>query len=504
MSLMFNKQLFFYLKLLCFLLFVKAAAMTCLILYGSIGLGPDEAQYWTWSKALDLGYYSKPPGIAWQIWLGTQVFGDTELGVRFGAILFSYLQAVAIFFLCDAAGLKPRTSFWCALLMAFSPMGVLGSLMAITDGGMLLFWSLACLVTVAALRETKAPNPLLIGALVLGGALFKWPMYLFWVFYLICRWFYFPSQKIMQVVNGVLISLLGLLPSVWWNGQHDWATFRHVFSTIQGGQAKAGGNVLSFIGSQAALISPIIFVILVLSFVTWMRQRKTLSAPLFFCGLISLSCLGVAILMSLFQKIQGNWVIFAYPTAFVVMGWQINEWQKNQWLWVRGGLVFSLCLILFILFVPFSTKINPFKHNQGWSNIPQALAKVGYDPKKDFLFSDKYQTTSELSFYGPQQKRAYFLNVSGIRKNQFSYWPGIESEDKNKEGYFVWIENSPYLERDLKPKMDFYRKELKKYFVDVEFAGFEPLQEEDFFIIKAALFFKCSGFKQLPQEANLW
>src|SRR5215510_533453 len=27
----------------------------------------DEAQYWTWSRALDFGYFSKPPMIAWVI-----------------------------------------------------------------------------------------------------------------------------------------------------------------------------------------------------------------------------------------------------------------------------------------------------------------------------------------------------------------------------------------------------------------------------------------------------
>jgi 4-amino-4-deoxy-L-arabinose transferase-like glycosyltransferase len=504
MSFMFNQHLYYYLKLLCFILFVKAAAMTCLILYGSIGLGPDEAQYWTWSKALDWGYYSKPPGIAWQIWLGTQFFGDTELGVRFVTLIFSYLQSILIFFLCYRAGLKPSTSFWCALLMAFSPMGILGSLMAITDGGMLLFWSAACLVVVTALHRMKEPNPLVIGVLIIGGALFKWPMYLFWVLFLICRWFYFPYQKISQVFKGVLISLTGLLPSVWWNGTHDWATFRHVFSTIQGGQAKAGGNFLSFMGSQAVLISPIIFIILVISLVAWFRQRKALTPPIFFCGLVTLFCLGMAMVLSLFQKIQGNWVIFSYPTAFVVMGWKINEWRKTKFLWVQGGLALSLCMIVLILFVPLTAKLNPFKHNQGWSHLQEALTNVGYDPSKDFLFSDKYQTTSELSFYGPEQKRAYFFNLGGIRKNQFSYWPGIESEDKGKTGYFVWIENSPYLERDFKQKMDFYQGELKKYFGHVEFAGFESLQEQEYSVIKGAFFFKCRDCKKLPQETDFW
>ncbi len=501
---MFNHQKIHYFKLLCLVLFVKAIAMTCLIIYGSIGLVPDEAQYWTWSKALDLGYYSKPPGIAWQIWLGTQLFGDTELGIRFMSIVFSFAQSVVIFFLCSKCRLKPGTCFWSALLMAMAPMGFLGSFMAITDVGMLLFWSLACLCVVSALAALREPHPLLVGALIMGGALFKWPMYLFWIFYLVCWRSYFPYQKMTAVLNGVLVSLIALLPSVWWNWTHDWATFRHVFSTIQGAQAKAGSNFFDFIGAQAALLSPIIFAIFIISMASWMKQRKIVTPPVFFCGLVTLSCLALAISLSLFQKIQGNWAIFAYPTAFVVMGWKINQWEKNKWLWIQGGIALSLSLIILILFVPFSPRLNPFKHHQGWNNLDKALAGKGYDPNKNFLFSDKYQTTSILSFYGPGQKQAYFVNLAGVRRNQFSYWPGIESEDKNKEGYFVWIENSPYLERDLKQKIDFYQTELNKYFGEVEYLGFEPLKEDDFSVVKGAIFFKCRNCQRLPEEINFW
>ncbi|HWU81152.1 MAG TPA: 4-amino-4-deoxy-L-arabinose transferase, partial [Caulobacter sp.] len=34
-------------------------------------LYPDEAQYWLWSRELAFGYFSKPPMIAWLIWLTT-------------------------------------------------------------------------------------------------------------------------------------------------------------------------------------------------------------------------------------------------------------------------------------------------------------------------------------------------------------------------------------------------------------------------------------------------
>src|SRR5262245_15833853 len=42
----------------------------------------DEAYYWQWSKNLAWGYYDHPPMIAFMIRAGTELFGDTSLGVR--------------------------------------------------------------------------------------------------------------------------------------------------------------------------------------------------------------------------------------------------------------------------------------------------------------------------------------------------------------------------------------------------------------------------------------
>jgi len=65
-------------KRLFSVLLLKALGSILLILFLGVGLAPDEAQYHLWSKYIDWGYYSKPPGIAWQIYLGCLFFGDTE------------------------------------------------------------------------------------------------------------------------------------------------------------------------------------------------------------------------------------------------------------------------------------------------------------------------------------------------------------------------------------------------------------------------------------------
>lgn len=247
-----------YFLALCLLAFVKAVALGFYIAYGPLGLGPDEAQYWTWSQALSIGYYSKPPGIAWLIRLGTELFGNTELGVRAGSLFLGILSSLAIYGLALAAGLKQRTAFFAGLIMMVTPLGLLGSLLAITDSGLFLFWALAMMILVKAINDGTSPNYLLLGLTVCFGALFKWPIYFVWAIVLLMLPFH-KNWINKQIGIGLLISLLGLVPSLIWNLDHDWATFKHVGSTIQGGAipvARAKGNPGAFIGNKFCSFPP--------------------------------------------------------------------------------------------------------------------------------------------------------------------------------------------------------------------------------------------------------
>ena len=124
------------------------------------------------------------------------------------------------------------------------------------------------------------------------------------------------------------------------------------------------------------------------------------------------------------------------------------------------------------------------------------LLKHGYDPNEHFIFSDKYQTTSILSFYGPGQKRAYFLNLQGMRHNQFSYWPSLQDERLGQTGFFVWIENLPYLKPDVEAKRHFYEIKLKNYFEKVEFLELAPLLSKGSILEKGVLIFRCQNCKK--------
>lgn len=490
-------------RLLVCVLFLKAVALGFLIYSGVIGLGPDEAQYWTWSQELDIGYYSKPPGIAWQIALGTSLFGNNEFGVRFLSLLIGFFLPLAVYGLARSCCLPPLSAFWAALVMAFSPLGILASVLAITDGGNVLFWALAMMVVCRSVVGEKPVPYYLVGALILLGSLFKWPMYMFWG--LVISLEILRRQPLSwHLLGGILLSLLGLLPALIWNLQRDFPTFRHVFSTIYGKETVdvgtttlMKGNFWEFIGAQSLLFSPILFVCLILAFIALFKKRDSLNESLKFCGFSTFAILVVYASYACFKKMQGNWCDFVYPPACVLIAWYACEINKKSFAWLKAGLVSALALVMLLFLFP-----HPFKHNLGWTTLQSKLVELGYEPAQQFLFADKYQMSSLLSFYAPEQKRAYFLNLQGMRNNQFSYWPGMENEQLGKNGLFVAAERGGN-DKDNLSLAEKYKESLKPYFAEVQFLGVYPLVIWQQKTLKNAYIFKCLNYNgEVPAGAK--
>jgi hypothetical protein len=508
-----------FLSILFAVVFVKMMIMIWVILHAGIGLGPDEAQYWTWSRQIDWGYYSKPPGIAWDIRLGTLLFGDTELGVRFGSVIIGALLPFGVYWMTCRCQLAPVVSMWAGIVMALTPLGIFASLLAITDDGMILFWILSCGILIKAIETEKTPNYSLLGILIALGALFKWPIYVLWVLVFIFAPFYRQLWS-RSLVLGVCISLLGLIPSAVWNLQNSGVTFKHVFYTLHPQHERESliktfsqANVGEFLGSQAALLSPLLFILLLISFAYLFYGPKRRSIR--FCGFTSFILLLFFIDLSCIQKVQGNWAVFLFPTAIVYLTWACLERMRGGQILLIAGLFLSILFCGIALMIPtlqskgilaqypIQYKLNPFKHNLGWDRLAPELQKAGYDPEKDFLFGDKYQMTSLLSFYAEGQKKAYFLNLLGTRKNQFSYWPGLKEEQIGKDGFFVAVENQPPdhpIFQDLKTRLE---DQLPTYFKKVEYLGIHPIFSAYEKPVKSIILFKGIGYKgNLPPESD--
>lgn len=504
-------------RYLSIILALKAAAIIFIVFFAGIGLGPDEAQYWTWSQYPDWGYYSKPPGIAWEIYLGTALFGQTEIGVRALPILIGTLIPLLMYCAALKCGLSKQAGFYAALCMALAPLGFLSSFLAITDGGMVLFWTATCSLILHSIQRKVKPNYLAVGLLIACGALFKWPIYFLWPLVL-ASWYWFPWMVSRTIIGGIVLSIIGLLPSVYWNATHDWATFKHVGATLSGGHSSANGNgvfngnPLEFWGAQAALVSPVLFIMMLTALGSALMKRREVPPGVRYCAAMATALFLIATLAAFLMKIQGNWMIFAYPMAFIVLGWYASEVKAMRWFWGGIGVSVAACALVFSIpamqtySVPTQFKIpykwSPFRHNVGWDSLGEVLNKAGYSSGKDFLFADKYQMVSILSFYGPEQKRAYFLNLQGTRKNQFSFWPGMDVLERGKNGFFVVTENS-VSEADSQKIEGKYKDLLMPYFKRVVFLNSFPLFEAYGIPVKMAFVFRCEDYNgQQPVDPD--
>src|ERR1700722_7432043 len=150
------------------------AALTILRLvalkFSAVDLFFDEAQYWSWSRELALGYYTKPPLLAWVIAAARHVCGDAEWCVRAPSPLF-YAGTTLAAYAIGRRLYDERAGFWAALLTALAPGAIFSARIISTDVPLLFFWSLALLAYVNMLDRPSKRWAIVLGVSIGLGML---------------------------------------------------------------------------------------------------------------------------------------------------------------------------------------------------------------------------------------------------------------------------------------------------------------------------------------------
>ncbi len=482
---------------------VKIKLIISAFLFSSkVGLFPDEAYYWTWSQTLSNGYYSKPLAIAYQIAFGCSIFGNSEIGARVGSFLLSCFLSMAVFYLAKKAALPEKMAFIAALAFTLTPLGLSSTFLATPDCGALLFWTLSCAIFVDDLMQKRKNRYLLLGLLIGIGALFSWSSFLLWIPILGFSLWYKKTSPV-HFLTGFGFSLLALIPSLMWNCTHNFATlyyFEDMFTS------HTEPHPLYFIGMQFFLLSPLLMILFTIAFCKMGVLIKKIPPSLLFCFTVSAFTLATAFGISCLRNVQNNWAIFTYPTGFIILLSYANMQCGRFLRWIYGGVVFSCVLFLSLLSILILEKhhhdglalpyrLNPFNEALGWDNLTASLQQIGFNPKEQFLFSDRYQTASILSFYSPAKTRAYFFDMHHAGKNQFSFWPQMHDNEKDRNGYYVGIVEGPgCLDRVLAIQQE-VQNDLQKYFTTITPPPlFVPLLVIKGQVLKVAFFIYCKEY----------
>jgi undecaprenyl-diphosphatase len=101
-------------------------------------LVPDEAYYWDWSRHLDIGYFSKPPMVAWLNYISQKIFGINEIGVRFFAALLG-TGSVGVVYLLAKKMFDEEVGIWALAISLLTPANCALSLIMTIDPPLVFF-----------------------------------------------------------------------------------------------------------------------------------------------------------------------------------------------------------------------------------------------------------------------------------------------------------------------------------------------------------------------------
>jgi 4-amino-4-deoxy-L-arabinose transferase-like glycosyltransferase len=477
-------------------------------------LAPDEAYYWDWSRQLDWCYYSKGPLVAWLIraadvccgsWLLDQQ-GTKMPAVRLPAVICGQLLALGCFCLTWRVSGSPKLAYLTMLALMLAPHHSVISTLITIDSPFLCCWQWALVFAWHALgmrrlteppmfggtpldgqvRECFLPGPITHGTtlawfglgLITGLGILAKPTMVLFPFCLVLflsAAFATAGPKVTDFVaeRGMLLKRLAVMltvafvvgagPILYWNAQHDWVTFRHVFrqASLTGSRSWRWWGMFEYIGVQTALL----FGAGMLAWLaaTWFvlsdkkRIRLGLSWPV---GLFLLSfswpVFAVFAGFSLRTPIQPNWPAPAYLAAVPLVAVWLAHVSKPCESWsrsVRVLLVISTLLAVAITLtlhrpdIAYRTgllpaiagwlgqtdkdlwprRFDPTCRLQGWRELAlhvhqwrQTLRQQGEEP---IVVATWYGLAAELAFYLPDQPRVYCISLaSELRFSQYDLW----------------------------------------------------------------------------------
>ncbi|MCS7021327.1 MAG: glycosyltransferase family 39 protein [Gemmataceae bacterium] len=308
-------------------------------------LAPDEAHYWDWSRQLDWSYYSKGPLVAWLIRGADEVLGmwsiawrgDRAAAVRFPAALCHALLLTGWYLLTVNVFRSATLALSVVGLAVCIPLVRIGAILMTIDPPFLACWCWALLAVLWGLRGRRWAWGIAAIATAVG-VLAKYTMLLFPAVVTLFVLFHYRHKDGWRGL-GLLYAgtVVGLLPIVYWNAQHDWVSVRHVLGQVAavgqqaGSRFRLNGPVL-FLGGQLGTMFGLwllAFLVAAWKFSPWrdgapaVRLLWWASFPLWlFFGLAS--CL---------KPGQANWPAPAYIAGFVLtVAWLVDylQWGKYR------------------------------------------------------------------------------------------------------------------------------------------------------------------------------
>lgn len=425
------------------LILVAIAVIFKIFLSIGLELHPDEAYYWLWSVHLAPGYFDHSPMVAYFIKL-TTLFYDSELFVRLSSIFVTLILSALIWKFAKNL-FNEAVAAASVMVVNTLPLMLVGSIIITPDTPLFLFWAFA-VYFLWKLVETNQTKYWYITGVFFGLAMLsKYTGVLFapcvFVYMILDKKFVWLKNKHFYFM--FIVAAIVFLPVIYWNWQNEWISF--TFQLKHGlYNTKVKTYVFEYLGTQALIAGPVIFVSGLFAGVTYLITKDTKKT---FIASFSLPIILFFAITALKKKPGANWPAFAY-FAFSIMAAQYMLGSKNKKKILIIGIIVNIAVSVLVGLHARYGIVPIYKFSQkaavadatNWFSGWKALGENLKERDIKYAVTHSHQWGGVISYYARDKVTAILDNVPKRKLNQFAYWAIPEDLERSKTA-LVRIDN---------------------------------------------------------------
>lgn len=449
------KRILFYLILLSTALRIFFAA--------TLEFSVDEVYYWTYALFPDWSHFDHPPMVGWIIQLFTlNLWFESELSIRMGAIVFSALNTIIIYSIGKDIK-NPMTGLYAALLFNASVYcSVLAGNFIIPDTPQLLFWLLSIKYLLRSLPQEQIGRRekvnFLIACLFTGLAIISKYHGVFilagaglYVLLFNRNWMKEPAMYL-----GMLLALSFTIPIIIWNIQNEWISFTFHGDRVASAFRVRFDYLFTELFGQIAYNNPVNYVLIAMSLISLAKRKFSLNKNI--ARLLILNSLPIWLVFtsfSFFRQTLPHWTGPAFTPLILIASVYLSEKHNHQkhaseLLIVPKSITASLILLIFMMVLAWSminyypgtigrtSNISKYGDTDftldmyGWKQIEKSFREIvekdvqnGTMPNNAVIISPKYFPGTEIDYY--------VARPLGMKVLQYGKLPDIHK--------YAWINN---------------------------------------------------------------
>ena len=423
-----NEKYTIYNSFIFFIIFIIFCLRFFLWYFVDLDLSFDEAQYYSWSKDIEWGYFSKPPFLAWLINFFTNICGTSEVCIRISSPILHSL--IAVFIGLSASNLNKNADKKKIFIIASSiwlliPAVSLSSGFISTDVPLLFFTSLILWIFSLIIMEKNLDNInkyiLLLAIFFALGFLSKYAvLYLFIGIFLAIIFdkeiknyliYYFSYQRVILFISVFFILIFSHLL---WNYENNFITAQHTLANVNiGGEWEGLLNLFKFFIEQFVVFGPITFTILLLLLLKYNEQSLHNRMLIF----LTFTPIIIILIQAFMSRAHANWAAIAYVSGTILVAQYILKiWNSNgKKLFVINTLIGFFLMILIPTSGYYNFGIDPYKKNRGWSDLGSQVNEIYRVYPDAVLVADDRRVLAELLYYMDIKPKKWIRwNADGI------------------------------------------------------------------------------------------